>query len=114
MIEITILNYLMDGLPHPIFMEEPIEEEKPDKYYLLEKTGSGQNDMLYNSTLALQSIAPTLDEAIAMNDAAKVLMRNAIVLDDVTRVRVNSDYNYTDTQEKRYRYQAVFDLVHYF
>lgn len=104
----------MDALEHPIFMEEPIEEEKPDKYYLLEKTGSGQNDMLYNSTLAIQSLAPTMADAVDMNDAAKLAMRDAITLDDVTRVRLNSDYNYTDTQEKRYRYQAVFDLVHYY
>ena len=114
MIEVTILNYLKDALEHPIFMEEPIEEEKPSHYYLMEKTGSSQNDMLYESTFAIQSLAPTMADAAGLNDTLKRVMIDAITLSDVTRVRLNSDYNYTDTQMKRYRYQAVFDLVHYF
>ena len=117
MIETIIYTYLCgDGvLRHPIFMEMPADEEKPvdRKFYLLEKTGSGQNDRLFNSTFAIQSYAPTMYDAATMNDEVKQAMLNAVILDEVTRVRVNSDYNYTDTQTKEYRYQAVFDLVHY-
>lgn len=118
MIELTVYTYLAtDGvLPHPIFMEMPADEEKPKngKYYLLEKTGSGQSETaLFNSTFALQSYAPTMYEAADMNEEGKKAMLNAVILDEITRVRVNSDYNYTDTQAKEYRYQAVFDLVHY-
>jgi hypothetical protein len=40
-------------------------------------------------------------------------MENAITLDDVTRSALNSDYNFTDTASKGYRYQAVFDVIHY-
>lgn len=28
-------------------------------------------------------------------------------------VRLNSDYNFTDIEMKRYRYQAVFDIYYY-
>lgn len=120
MIEQVIYSYLAelfdDGvLKHPIFMEMPEDAEKPSdgKYYLMEKTGSGQNDRLFNSTLAIQSYAPNMYGAAELNEEIKKAMLNAIILKEVTRVRVNSDYNYTDTQTKEYRYQAVFDLVHY-
>jgi hypothetical protein len=32
---------------------------------------------------------------------------------DVLSVELNSNYNYTDTSTKEYRYQAVFDIRHY-
>ena len=38
---------------------------------------------------------------------------NAIALEQIVSVSLNSDYNYTDTTTKEYRYQAVFDIVHY-
>ena len=38
---------------------------------------------------------------------------NMIDLDRVTKVSLNSDYNYTDTTTKHYRYQAVFNVTHY-
>ena len=31
----------------------------------------------------------------------------------ISRVQLNSDYNFTDTAQKRYRYQAVYDLTFY-
>ena len=32
---------------------------------------------------------------------------------EIAACRLNSDYNFTDTAKKKYRYQAVFDLVYY-
>ena len=32
---------------------------------------------------------------------------------EVASCRLNSDYNFTDTTKKQYRYQAVFDIVYY-
>ena len=115
MIEKVLLDYLTPNLPYPTYMEMPADENKPSdgRFYLLEKTSSGQNDMLFSSMVTLQSYAPSLYEAAEMNDIGKEVMLNAIILPQVTRVRVNSDYNYTDTQTKDYRYQAVFDIVHY-
>ena len=111
MIEKTVLKYLNDKLDFPIFMEEP--KNPPSHYYLMEKTAGGQNDRIFNSTLTVQSYAPSMLEAAELNDELKTVMLEAYVLPEVTRVRLNSDYNYTDTTTKRYRYQAVFNLIHY-
>ena len=40
-------------------------------------------------------------------------MRDTVILDDVISCKLNSDYNYTDEETKRYRYQAVFDIRYY-
>ena len=39
-------------------------------------------------------------------------MAGIVELPDVSRSALNSDYNYTDTDTKTYRYQAVYDLTY--
>lgn len=112
MIEKVILDYILSKSEYPAYMEEP-KRDIPDRYYLIEKTGSNQNDRLFHSIIAVQSYAPTMYDAALLNDAVKEIMLDAIILPEVTRVRINSDYNFTDTETRRYRYQAVFDITHY-
>ena len=52
-------------------------------------------------------------DAAALNEEVILAMQNLIEVDDVTHVELNSNYNYTDTTTKEYRYQAVFDITHY-
>ena len=111
MIEKIILDYLSEGLTEPVLMEEP--ENKPKTYVLIEKTGSGKTNHISSATLAVQSYAPSMYEAAELNERVKTAMEGAIVLDEISRVSCNSDYNYTNTASKRYRYQAVFDVIFY-
>lgn len=112
MIELTVLDYLEGVLSVPCMMEIP-PENIPEKFVIIQKTGGGEENHLYRATLALQSYAPTLFEASELNEEVKNAMADIITLDRVTKSRLNSDYNYTDTTTKRYRYQAVYDLNHY-
>lgn len=111
MIETIVLNYLADNLSVPVFMEEP--EERYREYVLIEKVGSSENDRIQSATVAVQSYAECLYKSAVLNDTVKRAMRDIIVLDSVSRCRLNSDYDFTDTETKRYRYQAVFDLTYY-
>lgn len=111
MIEITILNYLNGCLSVPVYMEVP--ERPPARYVVLEKTGSSKRNFIYEATFAIQSIADSLYEAAELNEEVKVVMEDLPELDQVSRSTLNSDYNFTDTTTKKYRYQAVFDLVHF-
>ena len=111
MIEKIVLDYLSAALQVPVFMERP--ETPPESYVLIEKTGGGKTNWIYTATMAIQSIAPTLENAAKLNEQVKEAMDNIIVLEDVSRSNLNSDYNFTDTTSKKYRYQAVYDLVHY-
>lgn len=111
MIELTILNHLKTKLSVPVYLEEP--ETKPVRYVLLEKTGSGRSNRLGSSTFAFKSYAESLYEAAALNEQTKTAVDSLIELKEIASVRLNSDYNFTDTTTKRYRYQAVYDLNHY-
>ena len=111
MIEVTILNYLSNALSVPCFMEVP--EEMPDEFVVIDKTGSSVTNRIPSATFAIQSYAQSLYDAAALNDQVKRAMDNIIELDSIINVELNSDYNYTDTALKAYRYQAVFVVIHY-
>ena len=111
MIEKIILDYLTQVLSVPVYMERP--ESPPEKYVLIEKTGSGKRNQIYDATLAIQSYASSLYEAAVLNETVKDAMESAITLGEICRVDLNSDYNFTDTAMKAYRYQAVFNITHY-
>ena len=111
MIEITILNHLKTKLTVPVRLEKP--EPSPTEYVLFEKTGSSRNNHLVASTFAFQSYSDTMYGASALNELTKQAVDSLIELDDIASVKLNTDYNFTDTTTKKYRYQAVYDIKHY-
>lgn len=111
MIEKIVYDYLSEALPVPVCLEVP--DRAPERFVLLEKTGSGRENWICSATLAVQSWAETLFGAAELNEQVKATMDGIVQLPEICRCRLNSDYNFTDTATKRYRYQAVFDIVHY-
>ena len=110
MIEKTVYDYLK-AADLAVYMEDPAGAVQPP-YYLIQKTGGGARE-LGRALIAIQSYGSTLYEAAEANETLKTAMAGIIALDEVTACTLNSDYNYTDTARKRYRYQAVFEIVHY-
>ena len=115
MIELTVFDYLKSQFTTssetiPVYMETP--EEMPGTFILVEKTGSGTDDKINSATIAVQSYAPTLYEVALLNERVKGFMDSLPETQNVFRCKLNSDYNFTDTQTKRYRYQAVYDLTY--
>ena len=111
MIEITILDHLKSKLSVDIALEKP--EPLPTEYVLFEKTGSNRSNHLVSSTFAFQSYSTSLYNASLLNELTKQAVDSLIELDEIASVRLNSDYNFTDTTTKQYRYQAVYDIKHY-
>lgn len=109
MIEKIVLDYLNEVLSVPAYLEKP--EKETEKYVLIEKTGSAKKDFVESATIALQSYANSLWEAANLNKEVKTAMDNIIRLDSISSSKLNTDYNYTDTSKKKYRYQAIYDLV---
>lgn len=112
MIEKTLLNYLKNNLSVPAYLEKP-RSNVPQSYVLIEKTGSRLNDHIKGATIAIQSYSDSLAKTIELNEEVKELMLASVILDEIGDCGLNTDYNYTDTQEKKYRYQAIFDITHY-
>lgn len=114
MIEVTIINYLSSvqgSAGIGVYAEMPTDTNPP--FILVQKTGERVSDRVHSATIAVQSYATSMYNAAALNEQVKEWMDGLTALDGIGSVRLNSDYNYTDTQTKKYRYQAVFDIVYY-
>lgn len=111
MIETIILNYLF-AAGIAAAMEVPEGGGTPP-FVVIERTGGGENNLLRQATVAIQSYGASLYAAAALNDLVVKTMENLPELPSVASCDLNSDYNYTDTEKHQYRYQAVFDIVYY-
>ena len=112
MIELIVLNYLKTKLPDVTITTE-IRQGMPDSFVFIEKTGSSTRDLLKTSRFAVQSYGASLYDAMLLNDRVKEALFDIVSEPEVTDSELNSDYNYTDTQTKQPRYQAVFEITHY-
>lgn len=115
MIEIIIKEFLESKLSVPVLMEVP--KNPVTSFVIIEKTGSSMDNHIPSSIITIQSYASSLYGAAELNELVKDNMLDGLnglaSLDQIANVTLNSDYNYTDTSEKRYRYQAVYDITHY-
>lgn len=111
MVEKIVKDYLQSSLGIPVRLEE--EDDLGNEYVLIEKTGSSTGNHIASATLAVQSFSTSLYGAATLNERVKAAMEKIIELDDISKCELNSDYNYTDTNRKKNRYQAVFDIVYF-
>lgn len=112
MIAKDLLDFLNDDetLATPAYMEVP--KELTD-FILLDQTGSDETNHITTTTIAVQSYGATLWDAMVLNDKVKAAMKRFVRLDNVTRVELETDYNFTNTTTKQYRWQAVYNITHY-
>lgn len=111
MIEAIIIQYLNETLGLPVYAEVPAKAEK--EFCIVEKTGSSTQNYIRSATVAVQSYSDSLLKAAKLNERVIRAMEELSGLEEVSSCDLNSDYNYTDTSTKRYRYQAVFDITHF-
>ena len=111
MIEKVVLDYLQSKLDVNCYMEVPNNNDT--NFVVIEKTGSTDEDGVWGATIAIQSYGKTLFEAASLNEDVKEAMIDITELVEISDCDLNSDYNFTNTQSKQYRYQAVFNLIHY-
>ena len=110
MIAKTLLDFLDSNLDVPVVMEAP---EQTTGYVLIDQTGSSRTNHIITTTFAIQSYGASLYDAMVLNDAVKDAMVSFAELDEITRVELETDYNYTNTATKQYRWQAVYLITHY-
>ena len=120
MIEQIVLDYLSSALTEtigsttvaiPVSMEVP-SQPTPQKYVVVEKTGSSKINRIPTANIAVQSCAASLYEAALLNEQVKAAMENIATLAAVGGCYLDTDYNFTDTSTKTYRYQAVFRITY--
>jgi len=111
MIEKIILDHLT-GAGLAAVMEVP-EGGLTPPCCVIERTGGGIENQIRRATVAIQSYGASLYDAAALNEQVIAAMERLPELPQIGACDLNSDYNYTDTTKREYRYQAVFDVVYY-
>lgn len=107
--EKVLLDYLKSRLTVPVLIQLP--DPLLDSFVLIDRTGSSTNEMIYSASFAIQSYGPSLLEACLLNEKVKEEMEGLADQAEVSAVRLETDYNFADPELKRYRYQALYDLV---
>nr|DAN04152.1 MAG TPA: tail completion protein [Caudoviricetes sp.] len=108
MIELIIYNFLKGNMSVPVYLEH--QKNEPEKFVIFEKTSSSNQNQTNSATFAFQSYANSMYEAAKLNDELKKEVKKMVELNEIAFVKLNSDYNFTDTTTKKYRYQAIFDI----
>ena len=107
---VKLIEYLTDHLDVFVGMEAP---EQTTGYVLIDQTGSDTRNHITTTTLAIQSYGATLYDAMYLNESLKAVMNGFVALDEIASVQLNTDYNFTNTETKQYRWQAVDQITHY-
>lgn len=111
MIELELKNYLEEKTKLDVFMMLPIN--KPKEFISIERIGGDYENMLKSSTFAIQSWGESLFNVATLNEEIKNHLFEFTENEKVSKVKINSDYNFTDTTTKKYRYQIVAEIWHY-
>lgn len=111
MIEETALEFLRARLDVPALMEVP--RSPPGAFVVVEKTGSGRANHIKQANIAVQSYGASLLEAAQLDDKVVEVMQDFAHLRGIGSCKLLRDYNFTDTDTRRYRYQAVFAVTYY-
>lgn len=111
MIEQIVLEYMESALDVDCYLMRP--ENVGDSYVMIEKTRGSETNHIKMSTFAFQSYGKTLLEAAELNEQVKQAAYDLIASPEIISSRYNTDYNFTNTADKKPRYQTTFDIYHY-
>ena len=110
MIAKLLLDHLGEALSVPVVMEAP---DQQTDYVLIDQTGSRRTNHIITTTFAIQSYGKSLYEAMLLKQRVEAAMDGFAELDEITKVELETDYNFTNTATKQYRWQAVYQITHY-
>lgn len=111
MIEVIVLNYLIRSFPK---VSIGFEKKSEASQIIIDITANNCTNGLWSATFAIQSYAESKAKAAKLSYQVIDKMLNiANVCDEISDCSINSNYDFTDTSTKEYRYQSVFDLHYY-
>lgn len=106
-----LIDFLSEELPGTfVGMEAP---EDTTGYVLIDQTASSRRNHIITTTVAIQSYGSSLVDAFLLNETVKGKMEDFLDEEGITRVSLETDYNFTNTATKQYRWQAVYQITHY-
>lgn len=112
MIDEIVYSYMSDALDVPVYMEVPKQLES-DKYVVIERVGMRKSNHVETVSFAFQSYATErmLDAAL-LDEQVRAAAEAMIEFPVIGSVRLESNYNHTDTRTKWYRYQCIYGVTY--
>ena len=115
MIEKKVRKHLAQKLKVPVLFEFPKVPddfpELPEKFVVIEKVGGSVQNHLRRESLAFHSYGDKLGDVMELDESVQKGIFALIEDNEITSIKLASNYNYTDERRKKNRYQSVFDFV---
>lgn len=111
MIEEILRNYLLSVLSVPVYIDVPADP--PESYVEIERTGGGVEEHIRHAQIVVASYGASKLEAATLHEQVLRVLPDVATGEKVSACTINSEYNATDTQTKRYRYEAYINIVYY-
>lgn len=108
-IEVTVISFLKNALNVPVYAEMP-ELDKEGPYIVVEKTGSSSRNLISGASFVIQAYDDSLYKVIQLINSVKSAMQHITEETNITNAELNSDYNSTDPETKKFRYQAYYNI----
>lgn len=108
--ELTVM-YLSGRMP--VRVSGSVPSPMPERFITVARTGGSETNHIRAATIAVKCWSGiSKDDAARLCDNAEKAMKEFISLPEISRCSLNSSYENTDEKTKRWRYQAVFDIVY--
>lgn len=109
-LEKFLIDWIARKTGYDVHAEVP--EGHPAEFYTVERTGSHTVNRVATVTVAIKSWNSASTYAAAeMNDGLKREMETLVQEPEISACRLSTDYPFTDTETKYYRYQAVYNIT---
>lgn len=109
-IEDIIIDYLEKNIGVLIYAEYP--KSPPSKFIVLQRITGGRKDLLNASTISFMCYAESKHEAAELQDLLKELLYEIDQEPTISGVRLGGESDDIDTTNKRYCYEAIFNLFY--
>ena len=111
MIELAIKEHMERLLDAPVFFEFP--QDQTQRFVVLKIENNPRENLLDSAMLVADSYGGSQLEAAGLNTIVKMVLDSLIELPRISASHRGGDYPAFDTQNKRYRYQAVQNITYY-
>lgn len=99
------------NLDVPVYMEIPKTVEA-ERYVVIERVGLRVANHVHTASIAFQSYAGRMADAAALDEQVRHTVEAMTGLPDIGGVHLESNYNFTDTSTKQYRYQCIYGVTY--
>ncbi len=111
MIETTVIQFLSKALTVPVSGRIPANP--PQSFVIVRKRDSERADHIDTALIELQCYAASQLEAAELSQQVQAAIDSMVILDNISCCEFGGDYDDPDTENKRERYTAMYNITYF-